>query len=213
MNEVRISKYGKFLSRPLRFLYGYPLVAVISHWIFQSLFYMEATERWFKLSLDLILMGLAGFLLNLWLPWQPALIFGFLTAHTLNFLFNGHLWGVLKNYGYVRIAYEDYTRYVSALAWRANQVAAIERIVIVGSLARQEWTPQSDLDARILCKRGAFNNLRVCLFLVKERTRALLQRFPLDLYALDHQSALNLAPGEIFEVRMNTRHVIDKGNT
>ncbi|HLA98987.1 MAG TPA: hypothetical protein VJL34_11080 [Anaerolineales bacterium] len=196
MERLRTSKYGKFSYGPLRFLLRSPLAAVLSHWTFQSLFYMGLAERVFKLGLDIIVTGLVSSLLNAWLTWHVALILGFLAAHTLNFLFNGHLWGVLKNYGYVHTAYNNYNRYMEKLAGRANRVAAIERLVVVGSLAKHEWTPQSDLDARILYKPGALNSLRVCLFLVGERTHALLSRFPLDIYAMDHEKSFRKTLGE-----------------
>lgn len=161
---------------------------------------MGATERWFKVGLDMFLTAGLGLLLSLWLPGKLALLLGFLVAHTLNFLFNGHLWGVLKHYGAISVSNEDYLSYMRGLIGRANQVTAIERVMIIGSLARQEWTPHSDLDMRLLFQSGGLNSLHVCLFVMGERTRALFHRFPLDLYAYNRELILKLAPGESFYV-------------
>ena len=70
----------------------YGKVALPSHWLFQGLFYMDATERLFKLGLDLLGTIVFAILLASFLPAPSALLFGFLAAHSLNFFFNGQLW-------------------------------------------------------------------------------------------------------------------------
>ncbi|RPJ59476.1 MAG: hypothetical protein EHM12_06905, partial [Dehalococcoidia bacterium] len=50
--------YAKLKSKPLVWLLRYPFVAVMAHWAVQSLFYMDTTERWFKIGLDIGLTGL-----------------------------------------------------------------------------------------------------------------------------------------------------------
>jgi L-malate glycosyltransferase len=173
--------YGKIQSPAIKQALNYPLTAVISHWTFQSLFYMDRTERWFKLSLDLGLTVLLWSVLHQWLT-------AFLIAHSLNFFFNGQLWGLLKHYGLVHWAYDDFNAYVDELAQRARRESSIQSLCVYGSLARGEWNDQSDLDARLLRKPGPVNGLRSCLFLLAERTRALVKRFPLDLYVLDNDN-------------------------
>lgn len=121
---------------------------------------MDNTERLFKLSLDVILTAGIAFILKTWLPWQIALLTGFMIAHTLNFLFNGHLWGVLKHYGRVHTAREAFDGYVQGLSRRARQERSILHLYAYGSLARQEWSPSSDLDARLVRKPGLTNGLR-----------------------------------------------------
>jgi predicted nucleotidyltransferase len=173
--------YGKIQSRAIKGTLNYPFIAVISHWTFQSLFYVDRTERWFKLSLDLGLTVLLSLPLHHWLA-------AFLLAHSLNFFFNGQLWGVLKHYGLVHWAYDDFNAYVDELAQRARRESSIQSLYVYGSLARGEWNDRSDLDARLLRKPGLVNGLRSCLFLLAERTRALIKRFPLDLYVLDNDN-------------------------
>jgi hypothetical protein len=182
--------YAKLESPTIRLLLRSPLVAVVMHWTFQSLFYMDPTERWFKITLDLVLTLLGGIVLCVWLHWQVAWLIAFVVAHTLNFLFNGQLWGVLKHYGMVSHTYEEFYRYVQGLGERMGRETALRYGVIYGSLSRRQWSPSSDLDARIVRYPGFVNGVRACGFLLRERSRALIARFPLDVYVLDSENAL-----------------------
>ena len=199
MPDNETSKYAKVRSRPLRWLLKSPIVALISHWVFQSMLYMDPTERWFKIMLDLILTGLFYLLTFFWFPWAFALLIAFLFANTFNFLFNGHLWGILKNYGFVDKDYDVYMYYVQALMKRVENCSSIKQIYTVGSLSRQEWVPHSDFDARLLRHPGLINGIGACWFLMQERTRALFTKFPLDLYIIDSPRSLDkLRQDEIY---------------
>ncbi len=183
--------YAKIRQPLLRRIMGCPLPALISHWTFQSLFYMDNTERLFKLGLDVVLTAGIAYLLKPWMPWRAALLAAFIIAHTLNFLFNGHLWGLLKNYGLVQTTREAFERYVHGLSWRARQERSIQHLYVYGSLARQEWSASSDLDARLVRRPGFVYALRACWFVLCERSRALVARFPLDLYVIDRTNNLH----------------------
>jgi thymidylate kinase len=165
-------------------------LALVSHWIFQSVLYMDPSERWFKLGLDFILTALGTLLLKTWLAWPVAVGVSFFAAHTLNFFLNGQLFALLKNYGGVSHTYEQFMAYTDALAQRAKKETSIQKIVMYGSISRQSWSHSSDLDARILRKPGVKNGIRAAWFLLKERTRALFSRFPLDMYVLDSERSL-----------------------
>jgi hypothetical protein len=189
--------YAKVNPHWLRLLLRHPLAALGSHWVWQSLFYMDRTERWFKLGLDALGTALFAAIFSRKLGWLPGMFAAFLLTHTLNFLFNGHFWGIFKHYGWTYSTREEFLRYVNGMAARARCEPAIAGFVIFGSFSRAEWSPQSDLDARILRKAGAINGLRACWFLLKERTRALFRRFPLDVYILDGvDSKMKLNPNE-----------------
>lgn len=186
----KVSPYAKFKARWLRWLLRSPVVAVAMHWTVQSLLYMDRTERWFKIALDLAFTMVGGILLGRWLPRQIAWVIAFLLAHTLNFLLNGQLWGVLKHYGMVNLSFEEFALYVNAFRQRAAQESSIDTVLVYGSLSRQGWSPSSDLDARIVRHSGLVNGMRACWFLLRERSRALVYKFPLDVYIVDSQRAL-----------------------
>jgi hypothetical protein len=183
------SGYGKVASGVGRWLLRNPIVALASHWTFQSLLYMDATERWFKLGLDVLWTIGGGLLLNAWVSWPIACLISFPIAHTINFLFNGHLLGVLKHFGIIRTSYEIFAQYIDQLTRRACDESCIQSLAIYGSVARQEWSPTSDLDVRLLRKPGIHNGLRACWFTMRERSRAVLSLFPLDIYVLDSEES------------------------
>jgi predicted nucleotidyltransferase len=133
---------------------------------------------------------LCVFPLQQWLPDHIAWPAAFLVAHSTNFFFNGQLWGVLKCYDLVRWERPRFEAYVAGMAERARGEPAIQALIAYGSLARAEWNPASDLDARIIRAPGWLNGLRACLFLMGERTRALAARFPLDVYVIDSLDTL-----------------------
>lgn len=182
--------YGNIKGGILRWLAQQPLLAVLSHWAFQSLFYMGWTERAYKISIDILLTIIAYSGLQWFLPWQIALITGFVLAHTVNFLFNGQLWAALKCFGLVKMSNKSFFAYVQSLVERARREPSIRSLIVYGSLARGEKTDTSDLDARLLRQAGFMNALRACTFLLLERSRALFAHFPLDMYLVDNPKAL-----------------------
>ena len=182
--------YAKFEQAWIQRLLQNPLVALSLHWIFQSLFYMDKTERLFKLSIDAVLFIILFFLFQIWVSYLFAFLIAFLLAHTLNFLLNGHLWGVLKHYGYVENTYEDFVFYTEQLAKRVNAEKSISYAAVYGSCVRSEWKPTSDLDVRVIRDSGLKNGIQACWYCMKERTHAFLNKFPLDIYVLDTKDSL-----------------------
>lgn len=162
-----------------------PLLVLAVHWLFQGMFYMDRTERSFKLLLDVIL-AVPCFLLfrRRFLP-GVALPAALLTAHTANFLANGHLWGAMKHFGAVQTSWNDFNAEVQRLQERVNRQRYISFAGVYGSLARDEWSPSSDLDVRIVRAPGVASALSACWFALCERARALVVRFPLDIYVFD----------------------------
>ena len=187
----KTTDYAKVKGRPIRWLLRSPVVALAMHWTFQGLLYMDRTERGFKLLIDIVLTIGWGFLLRHWLPCYAAWPLALLAAHTLNFLFNGHVWGVLKHYGLVQLTQEQFKNYVQQLDARARREPSIRYVAVVGSLSDHHWKPSSDLDARIIRHPGVVNGLRACWFALCERSRALYTKFPLDLYIADSEESLD----------------------
>ena len=190
MPDKAQSGYGKVPPSLWHWLLRNPVVAVLSHWTFQSLLYMDTTERWFKIGLEVTFTLVLGASLSLWLAWPLAGAAAFLLAHTLNFLFNGHLWGALKHYSLVAMTPEAFERHLRAILGRAQREPAIRRILVGGGLARGQWTPASDVDVRFIRYAGGWNGLRACWFALRERTRALFSGLALDTYVLDSETAL-----------------------
>lgn len=167
------------------------LGALTVHWIFQGMLYMDPTERWFKLGLDFLLFLAVGGLLDLSLPRPLAIGLGIFTAHTLNFFFNGQIYGLLKTFGGVQHTWLEFNREVERLRVRIVQEPCIVYAAAYGSLAREKWSPTSDLDIRLVRAPGLRSAWRVCWFAACERARAFWRRFPLDVFVLDGYASLN----------------------
>jgi hypothetical protein len=183
--------YGKVKSPWLQLVVGHKLGALTAHWVFQGMLGMDATERWFKLGLDFILFLVVGGILSLWLPRPWAIGLGIFTAHTLNFFFNGQIWVALKNFGGVRHTWLEFNREIERLRVRIAQEPWIVYAAAYGSLAREEWSPPSDLVVRLVRAPGLRSAWRVCWFAARERARAFWKRFPLDVFVLDGYASLN----------------------
>jgi predicted nucleotidyltransferase len=165
-------------------------MGVLVHWIFQGMLYMDRTELIFKLFLDFSLTILFSIVLSAWFSWQMALITAFVLAHSVNFIFNSQFWVVMKFYGLVSLSFEEYEIYSKGIAERICKASCFSYAGIFGSRVREEWKSYSDLDLRLVRTPGFWNGLRGCFFLVQERTRALIRRFPLDIYILDSNVTL-----------------------
>jgi hypothetical protein len=190
-SSVEPAGYAHVRLPLLRTLASNPVLALAAHWTLQSLLYMDRTERCCKLALDLALVVLVRLLLGGALPAAVAWVAALVVAHTVNFVLNAHLWGVLKHYGLVCHTWEAYARYVDGFFGRAEREPAIDSLWICGSLSRDAWSPASDLDVRLLRRPGMANGVRACWFLLRERTRALWCRFPLDAYTIDSKEGLS----------------------
>ncbi|KPL79813.1 hypothetical protein SE18_26000 [Herpetosiphon geysericola] len=146
---------------------------------------MHRTERHFKLALDGVLtLSLAAGLRGMIPGWQ-GWIMAWIIAHTINVCCNGHVWGVLKHFYPTGQTAQSFDDYRIRLINRIQQQSCIAESVVIGSSASHAWTVYSDLDIRLMRQAGWMNGLRACWFATKERTRACIQRFPLDLYILD----------------------------
>ena len=187
VSEVRL--FRPFLNRKLP--------AILVHWLFQGLLYMDATERAFKLSIDLALTALFSVVLVQWLPWYTSVGVSLLLAHTINYLCNAQIYVVLKHFGDVRYTWEEVEAYIKGLKERIVNEPGIRYAAAYGSLARGEMKPTSDLDVRLVRGPGFINGVRACWFVLRERSRAFWRRFPLDIYVLDSPQPLQwLRPDE-----------------
>lgn len=162
---------------------------LLTHWVFQSVGAMGWTERVFKAAIGMAVF-LPGFLILLG-PFGPlfAAVVALLIAHTANFLLNAHLPVVLKHLGF-QVGVARIRRYAEGLQRRMQGRPQLQGVVIVGSLARSESRPGSDLDVRLVPRPGLKNALRAANLAFLERTQALVRKFPLDIYVAEGAGAL-----------------------
>jgi predicted nucleotidyltransferase len=178
-------------------LFKFKLFIVISNWIFQGMLYADKTERAFRLLLDgLIALILYAFFINLIPGAYTVLTFSFFVAHTANWIFNGQIFVLGRYVGIKPKKQDEFCKYINELKYRAEREKSIQLVAVYGSMSRKKLSESSDLDVRIIRKRGFLNGLKACLFGFSERTRALFDKFPLDLYVIDSKDHLSKIRGD-----------------
>lgn len=170
-------------------IFRYKIVIILTNWLFQGLLYADKTERIFKLSFDFILTSILYCFIFYSVNYVNLLI-SFLISHTFNWIFNGQLFALAKNFNIVHNDPQRIIDYAYELKRRASKEESVNCVILYGSLVREEIKSTSDLDIRIIRKRGIFNGFKACIFGLKERSRALFHRFPLDLYIIDNAKHL-----------------------
>jgi len=155
------------------------------NWLFHGLLYMDRTERAFYVLLEGLLFLPIFFAFSAIANLSWRLLSALIVGHTLHWLFNGHLYVVLREFGLSRVEKGHFARYAWGLRGRIAREKSMLAGAIFGSLSRGELESSSDLDVRFIRRLGFSNGLRACAFTFLERSRALLDRFPLDVYVLD----------------------------
>ena len=173
-NNISISK----------FVYQNKILAFFTHWLFQGILYADKTEKTFRILIDIVLTIIFFLVFINFINYQISIVLSWFISHTLNAIINGQIFVVIRNYKTKRNK-QDFTDYAKLLKKRILEEKSINAAAIYGSYCRGEVSESSDLDVRIIRKHGFINGLRSCFFGLTERTRALLKKFPIDLYILD----------------------------
>lgn len=181
--------YANINLGPLTPIFRFKVIIIFTNWLFQGILYADKTEKIFRLCLDIII-ALLMYKFMFDSKNHINLLIAFLTSHTLNWIFNGQLFALSKNFGIIHNDPERIINYAYGVKNRASKEESIKSVILYGSLVREEIKSSSDLDLRIIRKNGLFNGLRACIFGLKERCRALFYRFPLDIYVIDSSKHL-----------------------
>lgn len=156
---------------------------VISNWIFQGMRQMNIYEICLKVSLDIVLVIIFSYLLIDWLPsLLSTIVFSFLLAHTLNWIFNGHIYVLWRYVRPVPTSKEKFVKFVQEMTHRGSDRASLDGIAIFGSYCRGKLHQYSDLDVRFVVKDGVLNGIFGAAYCLFERFIAFFKRFPLDIY-------------------------------
>lgn len=160
-------------------------------WAHQGFFYLDRTQRLGRVILEVVptvllaglIAGIGGVSPSNVRLWCGSL----LCVHTLNWVFNGNWWaGVLFAFPSLRNRGDQATcAYLNRMAERLRRNGAISGVLIFGSVCRDQWHERSDVDVRLLRRRGVVNGIAGVLALSRERWIAVWNRQPLDIYLAD----------------------------
>ena len=163
---------------------------LLRNWLHQGFFYLDKTERIFRIFMEIMPTLLLAYVLSVLLPdynkfgiWISSL----LVVHSVNWIFNDNWWACLlfafpkmKNPGE-----EKTCLYLNNMASRLERNNSISSAMIFGSVSRGHWHDRSDLDVRLLRCPGIVNALCSVCVLLRERCIAVYLRQPLDVYLAD----------------------------
>ena len=141
--------------------------------------------------LDFIFFISIFLILYYYLSVGVAIFSSIIIAHTINWIINGHVFALCKTFGWTKTDYKTFIDYLNVLKDRSSRENSICLVATFGSLSRKELKQTSDLDIRVVRKTGFVNGVRACIFVIKERSKAFFNRFPLDIYLLDNYDGLN----------------------
>lgn len=188
--------YCKIETGLIKRVYSYFIIALFSHWLFQGLLYMDRYERGFKILTEILAFSVIMFI------FRPItverVVFVALVAHTINFLFNGHFWGLAKHYGLCRTDTARLTEYTISIKNRLINYKCFSACYIFGSFARGELGRGSDLDVRLVRNSGFANGVISSMLIARERTLALIGIVPLDIYVCSKKPELREEPFKLF---------------
>lgn len=172
-------------------------ILTFSSWLFQGILYMDTSERNFKIFIDLLIFLPLLLLLNNYLTSIVSIFIAFLLSHTINWIFNGQIFVLLKNLKLTNTSKESFIKYLDTFEKKVDKKKSIAAAAAFGSLSREKLNNKSDLDIRIIRNPGIINGFESCFFVMKERTLAFFNRFPLDIYILD-------------DIQMIDKHIINE---
>lgn len=166
-------------------------ILLLSNWTFQGFFYMDRTERVFKIASEVseTIMLLAAMLPMV--PAIPSLILTIATVHTANWMLNCQFFALMRKFGCVKTTRERFTRYLNSLAESSSKASCLQSVNVYGSMARGVLEDTSDLDIRILRKRGVVCGIKACTFAARQRIAAFFMVLPLDIYIYDDSARLD----------------------
>lgn len=189
---MNVSEFHKRLVKENRFPpYVKMPILIFSSWLFQGILYMDTTEKVFKILLDVLSFIPLYFVFRVYFYASSSTLIAVMLAHTLNWIFNGQLFVLLKNLKLTKTESKRFIQYLNDLKKRIEKENSILAAAAFGSLSREQLKETSDLDVRIIRKKGLINALRACLFVLLERMGSFFNKFPLDIYVLDGFKSLS----------------------
>lgn len=190
---VKIKKHPSWLkNRLLISIYRSRVGILFSNWLAQCILYAEMTEILFRLCLEVCIFLL---LFVVYVNWGKVSLFSFfgiaLLTHTITFFINGQFYVLGRFFGIVHNEPVPFIEYPESIKNRLLKRKSIIGLVMFGSLSREKFSPSSDLDVRVIASDYFSNNFIACYWTFLERFRALLSKYPLDVYVVTRYKGLD----------------------
>lgn len=158
---------------------------LLINWVMQGMRGMDSKELAFRLLLEGLLTLLFWTAMPLALAW--------VVAHTLNWVFNGHIWVCARYCPWYSNDLDRMKEFTSNVWSDLMSARWIREAVFIGSVGEEGTLPseRSDIDLRLMIPPGWEGWLAANLMLLKLRANAFLLKMPLDLYAYNDIHSLD----------------------
>ena len=158
------------------------MLRIIKNWIFQGLFTLDISERYFKISLEIILFIVFFYFFSGYLLIKYSLILSFVICHTIVWFFNGSPYMLFLDEKIVTPRKNEIQiklKYIERLKEKVNSKNSISTCVLFGSISRGEMHERSDIDIRMIRTQGFKNSIKAFLFGMRERSYCAIHKIPL----------------------------------
>jgi len=172
-------------------LYQSKVGVLFSNWLAQCMLYAETTEILFRLCLEVFIFLLLFAVYINFLEVNFFIAFGIaLLTHTITFFINGQFYVLGRFFGFVHNEPIPFIEYPDGIKARLLKKKSIIGLLMFGSLSRKNFSPSSDLDIRVIASNDFMNIFVACFWTFIERFRALLNKYPLDVYVVTWHKGL-----------------------
>ncbi|HEY9202193.1 MAG TPA: nucleotidyltransferase domain-containing protein [Gammaproteobacteria bacterium] len=188
---MKLKPQGRFEGTMIGRLLKTRLAVIASNWVFQGMRYMNMYEISLKLLIDIVFTVLLYHLLSFYLNVASSLIVSVLVAHTLNWVFNGHIFVLMRYVAPVPKTEQDFEDFIQKMKDISLKWSSVDGVAIYGSYCRGALHKFSDLDVRVITQPGMINSISGAVFCLYLRLIAFFDVFPLDIYACDKMMLLD----------------------
>jgi predicted nucleotidyltransferase len=194
-----------FFKNPYGYVSGHPgsnykYLLLFFNWFFQGYFNKDRTEFLYKLIIEVCIISLIYYGTILLFNEKANVVAVILFAHTVNWMVTGCIWCVLRpKYGLQLIKTKqgtDADSYIERILHKLNGNSSIEMCVVFGSLSKNLYNSDSDIDIAIVRREGILNSLIAYKLVLEERIYALLRMIPLDMLLFDSMDSLKKTADE-----------------
>ncbi len=190
--QTKVKNIPDWLKSPfLAKLYQSKCGIVTSNWLNQGMSYMLIEELFFKIIFEFIVFGLIFYITSLAeVGTLTCFTISFLSAHTINWLLNGHFFNLIRYLGLGHQDYEWFIAYPHKIRRRLLKKSSVSGVALYGSFSRGSFSKTSDLDVRVIARPGVANALSASWLVFQERLFAFFSKYPIDIYMATQKRGL-----------------------
>ncbi len=173
--------YSKKFNNPyIKAIFTNKYIILITNWLIQGSFIASPIENIVRFLLDATAFILSLILLgNIWVAITMLLI-----THTINYLLNSNAAHTRRFFIKYPDIEERIEKIINYIRENLTRYRGVKEVVIFGSSIRKELGEHSDIDLRVVYKKGLRNIINAYYFITKLRLFAIKNNIPLDAFLI-----------------------------